>query len=103
METAKLLRRTVGRLSQEVAKSPQRISVNAMLDLSHQIKRSILGTVVYVSLLDPFCTYCHIEFVIMLALYIKSNQISIVLPSTALYALIYCIKYVHQLNEAVGC
>jgi len=44
METAKLLRRTISRLAQEVAKSVQRISVNAMLDLSHQIKRSRSGT-----------------------------------------------------------
>ena len=88
METAKLLRRTVGRLSQEVAKSPQRISVNAMLDLSHQIKRSGLGTVVYVSLLALFCTYCKIKFGIMFASYIQIITNFYSTDILALYALI---------------
>jgi hypothetical protein len=43
MEEAKMLRRTIGRLAKEVNKHHDRISVNAMLDLSAQIKRSTLG------------------------------------------------------------
>ena len=44
MEQAKMLRRTIGRLAKEVHKHHDRISVNAMLDLSAQIKRSTEGT-----------------------------------------------------------
>ena len=47
MEQAKLLRRTIGRLAKEVNKHHDRISVNTMLDLSAQTKRSTLGTVVF--------------------------------------------------------
>jgi hypothetical protein len=44
MDSAKLLRRTICRLAKEVDKHHDRISVNAMLDLSAQIKHSDLGT-----------------------------------------------------------
>ncbi len=43
MDSAKLLRRTICRLAKEVDKQYDRISVNAMLDLSAQIKHSDLG------------------------------------------------------------
>jgi hypothetical protein len=43
MDSAKLLRRTICRLAKEVDKHHDRISVNAMLDLSAQIKRSDFG------------------------------------------------------------
>jgi len=55
MESAQMLRRTMSRLAQEVAKSVQRISVNAMLDLSHQIKRSRLGTLLLIVSIAPLC------------------------------------------------
>ena len=44
MDLAKQLRRTIGRLAKEVEKHHDRISVNAMLNLSAQIKRSTAGT-----------------------------------------------------------
>ena len=44
MEDAKVLRRTIGRLAKEVNKHHDRISVNEMLDLSAQTKRSSQGT-----------------------------------------------------------
>ena len=43
MEEAKRLRRTIRRLAEEVDKHHDRISVNGMLDLSAQIKRSSAG------------------------------------------------------------
>jgi hypothetical protein len=53
MEQAKLLRRTIGRLAKEVNKHHDRISVNAMLELSAQIKRSSLGTVFFSTQFHP--------------------------------------------------
>ena len=54
MDSAKLLRRTICRLAKEVDKHHDRISVNAMLDLSAQIKRSDLGKQLSLSLLASF-------------------------------------------------
>ena len=55
MDTANLLRRTICRLAKEVDKHHDRISVNAMLDLSAQIKRSALGNLMSSFAFVPFC------------------------------------------------
>jgi hypothetical protein len=47
MEQAKVLRRTISRLAKMVEQHSERISVNVMLDLSAQIKRSASGSHCY--------------------------------------------------------
>jgi hypothetical protein len=57
MDSAKLLRRTICRLAKEVDKHHDRISVNAMLDLSAQIKRSDFGKRFALHPFSPFVMF----------------------------------------------
>jgi hypothetical protein len=65
MDSAKLLRRTICRLAKDVDKHQERISVNAMLDLSAQIKRSNSGKL-FASFVCSYCGYDNKKYVFLL-------------------------------------
>lgn len=102
MDTANLLRRTICRLAKEVDKHHDRISVNAMLDLSAQIKRSALGNLMSSFAFVPFCANVLKSYFFCFIYTHKYIQLQTI-PKTRcnIHVIICCCMY--QLKKVVGC
>lgn len=102
MEEAKRLRRTIRRLAEEVDKHHDRISVNGMLDLSAQIKRSSAGIFFDYVFVHPI--YIVIKNITLIASNIHPNCIHpfithyLCFDTHPLYALLYPV----QLKKEAG-